>query len=100
MKAEMKKAARPPFSLKMSRTSVRSGAVDLTAPATPDIDGEEEEEPDDVHEMPVPGGGFEAEMLVRREVPRTARRRQTARKITPTKTWNPWKPVAMKKVAP
>jgi hypothetical protein len=50
--------------------------------------------------MPVPGRRLEAEMLVRREVALQARIRQTARKIVPTNTWKPWKPVAMKKVAP
>ncbi len=32
--------------------------------------------------------------------PRDARIRQTVRKIVPTMTWKPWKPVAMKKVEP
>src|SRR3990170_837595 len=32
--------------------------------------------------------------------PLLARTRQTIRKIVPTSTWKPWKPVAMKKVAP
>ncbi|MNU09785.1 hypothetical protein D3C72_2565560 [compost metagenome] len=32
--------------------------------------------------------------------PPIARKRQTKRKIVPTITWKPWKPVAMKKVAP
>ena len=30
--------------------------------------------------------------------PAIARNRQTSRKVVPTKTWKPWKPVAMKKV--
>ena len=34
----------------------------------PDIDAGEEEQPDHVDEMPVPGGGFEAEMLLWREM--------------------------------
>src|SRR6185369_3047279 len=38
------------------------------APAAPDIDGGEEEQPYDVDEMPVPGGRLEAEMLLRSEV--------------------------------
>src|SRR6266852_8855852 len=35
----------------------------------PDIDADEQEQPDHVDEMPVPGGEFEAEMLRRRKVP-------------------------------
>ncbi len=42
-------------------------AVDRRAPATPDIDGEEQEQPDDVNEVPVPGSGLEAEMLLWRK---------------------------------
>ena len=37
-------------------------------PSRPDIDADEQEQPDDVDEMPVPGGRLEAEMLLRREV--------------------------------
>ena len=36
----------------------------------PDIDAGEEEQPDHVDEMPVPGGGFEAEMTGRGELAR------------------------------
>ena len=67
---------------------------------TPDIDAGEQEQPHHVDEMPVPGGEFEAEVLGRREVAGMARNRQTIRKIVPMITWKPWKPVAMKKVAP
>src|ERR1700761_5492759 len=35
---------------------------------TPDIDADEQEQPDPVDEMPVPGGEPEAEMLLWREV--------------------------------
>src|ERR1700712_87911 len=35
---------------------------------TPDVDAGEQEEPDHVDEMPVPGGELEAEMLGRREL--------------------------------
>src|SRR5579871_3723268 len=35
---------------------------------TPHIDAGEQEQPDDVDEMPVPGGELEAEMLLRREM--------------------------------
>src|SRR5690349_11015990 len=38
------------------------------APAAPHVDGDEQEQPDDVDEVPVPGGRFEAEVLLRREV--------------------------------
>ena len=34
------------------------------APAAPDVDAEEQEQPDDVDEMPVPGRRLEAEMLL------------------------------------
>src|SRR5215475_4387127 len=36
--------------------------------AEPDVDADEQEQPDHVDEVPVPGGKFEAEMLLRREV--------------------------------
>src|SRR5215203_5999866 len=42
--------------------------VDRRAPAAPDVDGDEQEQPDDVDEMPVPGRCFKTEMLARREV--------------------------------
>src|SRR3546814_5723444 len=48
-----------------------SAAVDRRAPAAPDIDSDEEEQPHHVDEMPVPGGGFEAEMLARGEIARS-----------------------------
>src|SRR3546814_16637214 len=35
---------------------------------TPDIDGEEQEQPDDIDEMPIPGSRFETEMLLGGEV--------------------------------
>src|SRR3954451_10700904 len=38
------------------------------APRTPDINAGEQEEPDNVDEVPVPGGELEAEMLARREL--------------------------------
>src|SRR5688572_12853988 len=38
------------------------------APAAPDIDGDEQEQPHDIDEMPVPGGGLEPEMLLGSEV--------------------------------
>src|SRR3546814_13901444 len=41
---------------------------DRRAPAAPDIDDDEEEQPHDVDEVPVPGGGFETEMLLRGEM--------------------------------
>jgi hypothetical protein len=66
----------------------------------PDVDGGEQEQPDHVDEVPVPGSGLETEVLLRGVGPLIARIRQTSRKIVPTMTWKPWKPVAMKKVAP
>src|SRR5690606_32008296 len=38
------------------------------APGAPDIDGDEEEQPDHVDEVPVPGGELEAEVMLRREI--------------------------------
>ena len=35
----------------------------------PDIDADEQEQPHDVDEMPVPGGGLEAEVMIRLEMP-------------------------------
>ena len=64
------------------------------------VDAGEEEQPDHVHEMPVPGGGFEAEVAGRDEMAAIARTRQTIRKSVPMITCRPWKPVAMKKVEP
>ena len=47
--------------------SARQGA--MSAPlAAPDVDSGEEEEPDNVNEVPVPGGGLEADVLLRCEV--------------------------------
>src|SRR5204862_309451 len=54
----------PEMSFALSVTS----AVDRRAPAAPDIDGGEEEQPHHVDEVPVPGRGLETEMLLRREV--------------------------------
>src|SRR5688500_15302294 len=42
--------------------------VEFGAPAAPDIDAKEEEQPDNVDEVPVPGRRLEAEMLTRREM--------------------------------
>ena len=42
-----------------------ASAVDRRAPAAPDVDRHEQEQPDDVDEVPVPGGRLEAEMLLR-----------------------------------
>src|SRR3954470_15335542 len=52
--------------------SVVSGAALVPAGSAaaeaPYVDGGEEEEPDHVHEVPVPSGEFEAEVLLGREV--------------------------------
>ena len=37
--------------------------------SAPDIDEGEQEQPDDVNEVPIPGSRFKAEMVCRREVP-------------------------------
>ena len=36
---------------------------------TPDVDGKEQEQPDHVDKVPVPGGGFKPNMLFRGEIP-------------------------------
>src|SRR5205807_5050710 len=46
----------------------RGGCRAMRASA-PNIDANEQEQPHHVDEVPVPGGKFEAEMLLRREVP-------------------------------
>ena len=62
-----------------------------------EVDADEEEQPHDVDEMPIPGGGFEAEVTLRGELTtRGARNQHTIRKMVPTMTWKPWKPVARK----
>ena len=48
--------------------SARDGKV-AERGTTPDIDIDEQEEPDDVNEMPIPGGRLETHMLFRREMP-------------------------------
>ena len=40
----------------------------LPGSAAPDIDRCEQEQPDHVDEVPIPGGGLEADMIFRREV--------------------------------
>src|SRR3546814_18338133 len=45
-----------------------SAAVNRRAPAAPHIDGDEEEQPDDGDEVPIPCGRFETEMPPGREV--------------------------------
>ena len=49
-------------------------AVECSAPMrSPQIDGDEEEEPHDVNKVPIPSGKFKTEMLLRREMsPRSA----------------------------
>src|SRR3546814_15521156 len=55
------------YELRISDWSSDVCSSDL-APAAPDIDDDEEEQPHDVDEVPVPGGGFETEMLLRGEM--------------------------------
>src|SRR5205085_7498182 len=69
-KGRRKKAKGRPFDrpfLTRYPQSVR-GVRDGLGAAAPDIDADEQEQPDHVNEMPVPGGEFEAEMLGRREM--------------------------------
>src|SRR5436189_3849152 len=67
---EQKRAAtRPPFS-SVSQKSMSAGCCRrVMCGAAPDVDASEQEQPHHVDEVPVPGGEFEAEMLLRREVP-------------------------------
>src|SRR5262245_20598043 len=44
------------------------GALSASAFSSHPVDDDVEAEPDDVHEVPVPGGAFEAEVALRREV--------------------------------
>src|SRR3954470_1980802 len=53
---------------RMARPEPKSARGDRRAPAAPDIDRDEQEQPHDVDEMPIPGRGFEAEMLAGREI--------------------------------
>src|SRR5688500_10177945 len=46
----------------------RNSSMRRRAPAAPDIDGDEQEQPHDVDEVPVPGGRLEPEMLLGGEV--------------------------------
>src|SRR5216683_4431817 len=50
------------------QNSVRAVGHGLGA-VTPDVDADEQEQPNHVDEMPVPGGEFEAQVLGRRKVP-------------------------------
>src|SRR5690349_18138919 len=45
-----------------------ASAVYRRAPAAPDVDRGEQEQPHDVDEMPIPGCRLEAEVLPRREI--------------------------------
>src|SRR5579883_2822198 len=48
---------------------IAPSARELRARAAPPVDADEQEQPDHVDEVPVPGCGLEAEVMVRREVP-------------------------------
>jgi hypothetical protein len=52
----------------------------------PNVDRSEQEQPDHVDEVPIPGGSFEAGVLAGRGDSAYKRNRQTARKIVPMKT--------------
>ena len=58
-------------------------------PRAPDINAGEQEQPDHVDKMPVPGGGLEAEMPLRVKCPAMAWYRITVRKIVPMMTCAP-----------
>src|ERR1700730_17909632 len=59
-------AAAPPYHKRIrSMRAVRHGFCAVP----PDIDADEQEQPHDVDEMPVPGGEFETEMLSRGKMP-------------------------------
>ena len=73
---------------------VRNGA------GAPDVDAGEEEQPDHVDEVPVPGSRLKAEVLLRREGAIDRSDETDRRKIVPMITCAPWKPVAMKNVEP
>ena len=42
--------------------------VEFGAPAAPDVNAQEKEQPHHINEVPIPSGGFEAEMLAWAEV--------------------------------
>src|SRR4051794_25219465 len=48
---------------------VASFAERLRCAHAPPIDADKQKQPDDIDEMPVPGGSFEAEVMVRPEMP-------------------------------
>src|SRR3974377_1843727 len=58
-------ASPPPFVNSAASTAVPG---DLAGARPPHIDAGEQEQPHDVDEVPVPGGEFEAEVLLRREM--------------------------------
>ena len=51
--------------------------------AAPDIDGNKQEQPDNVNEMPVPGRSFKAEMLLGGEMPLQATPRADSKEQCP-----------------
>src|SRR5262245_48322397 len=58
---------RSPFETSVTGNLLADDA-DTAAASAPDIDADEQEQPDHVDEVPVPGREFEAEMLGRGEV--------------------------------
>src|ERR1700737_667435 len=65
---ETKRGARGRPLVAYARRRLLTHYADPTATGGPDIDADEQEQPDHVDEVPVPGGELEAEMLLRREV--------------------------------
>ena len=65
------------------------------------VDEDEQQQPDDVDEVPVPRRGLEREVMARRRSGRViARPSITDSMIAPIVTWKPWNPVSMKNVEP
>ena len=56
---------------------------------TPPVDTAEEEEPDDINEMPVPGRRLKTKMLVRREVALVDTRQADRQKRAVAEAWQP-----------
>src|SRR6516162_957857 len=55
-------------SVRVGRHEQSAGHAGAAAPLSPPIDADEQEKPDDVDEMPIPGGRLEPEMMVRLEI--------------------------------
>src|SRR5213594_1046729 len=65
-----------------------------------DVDDGEHEQPDHVHEVPIPGCGPEREVLLGRDLTPKHRSVHHVEEDQPQQDVKPWKPVSMKKVVP